>query len=72
MKRAMVACHREGLLPLVQMHDELGFSFTERRQCELAVQLMIDAVKLRVPVVVDAEIGGTWGDAKHTLEDVGL
>jgi DNA polymerase-1 len=72
MKRAMVACHREGLLPLVQMHDELGFSFTERRQCEMAVQLMVDAVKLRVPVVVDAEIGRTWGDAKHTLEDVGL
>jgi DNA polymerase I-like protein with 3'-5' exonuclease and polymerase domains len=72
MKRAMCSVYQAGLLPLVQMHDELGFSFTERRQCELAVQLMIDAVKLRVPVVVDAEIGRTWGDAKHTLEDVGL
>jgi Mesyanzhinovviridae DNA polymerase len=72
MKRAMVACHREGLLPLVQMHDELGFSVTTRRECEIAHRCMVEAIPLRVPVVVDMEIGRTWGDAKHTLEEAGL
>lgn len=67
-KLSMRACWQAGLLPLLQMHDELDFSFTEKRQGELAVECMRDTVKLQVPVVVDAEYGRTWGKAK-TVKD---
>ena len=64
-KKAMRDCYREGILPLIQMHDELGFSFGEETQMLTAKQCMVDAVKLRVPVTVDAEIGYNWGEAKY-------
>lgn len=67
-KLSMRACWRAGLLPLLQMHDELDFSFSEKSQGELAVECMRDTVKLEVPVVVDAEYGATWGKAK-TVKD---
>lgn len=72
MKRAMVAAYKAGILPLIQMHDELGFSISQRREAETAVQCMIEAVKLRVPMLVDAECGPDWGHAKMTLEEAGL
>jgi len=50
--------------PLIQVHDELLFSIDERHHpfqtyCEIA-KCMEDAVKLRVPVVVDGYIGDRW------------
>lgn len=63
-KLSMRACWREGLLPLLQMHDELDFSFSNERDALRAEELMRDTVKLEVPVVVDAEFGPTWGTAK--------
>ena len=62
-KLAMRACARAGLLPLIQMHDELGFSITEKRQVEAAVECMRDVVKLEIPIAVDAEVGVDWGRA---------
>lgn len=63
-KLSMRACWRAGLMPMLQMHDELDFSFSEKRQSEIAVECMRDTVKLEVPVVVDAEFGVNWGRAK--------
>jgi DNA polymerase I-like protein with 3'-5' exonuclease and polymerase domains len=62
-KKAMVDCYRAGYLPLIQLHDELGFSFNNEKD-GLAVQsYMINAVKLNVPVMVDLEWGISWGRA---------
>lgn len=63
-KLSMRECWRSGLLPLLQMHDELDFSFSEESQAKRAVECMRDTVKLEVPVVVDAEFGPNWGKAK--------
>lgn len=63
-KLAMRACWRAGHLPLIQMHDELGFSHTEERQGQEVAEIMRDVVKLRVPMVVDSEYGRSWGAAK--------
>lgn len=63
-KIAMRTCWREGIVPLLQMHDELDFSHGERAEAERVHVIMRDAVRLRVPVVVDNEYGATWGDAK--------
>ena len=69
-KIAMRACWRERLVPMLQMHDELAFSFSEEKQALRAQELMRDAVKLTVPVVVDLEWGKNWGDAKHEWKDL--
>jgi len=64
-KMAMLECWKEKMVPLLQMHDELDFSIGRERDGERVVEIMRDVVKLTVPVVVDAEYGTNWGDAKH-------
>jgi DNA polymerase I-like protein with 3'-5' exonuclease and polymerase domains len=68
-KRAMVACYREGIPLLIQMHDELGASVASEAVGERIAELMRTVVKLVVPVRVDLEFGRTWGSAKHTWEN---
>jgi len=64
-KAAMRALWREGICPLLQMHDELDFSVATEAQGALACQIMREIVPLRVPMLVDAEYGPTWGKAKY-------
>lgn len=67
-KLCMRECYRNGIVPLLQMHDELDFSFgigsEGEKQAELAAEIMRETVKLEVPVMVDAEFGPNWGSAK--------
>ena len=71
-KIAMRDCWRAGLVPLVQMHDELSFSFETEAQGKLAQEIMVNAVKLTVPVKVDMEWGVSWGDSMkaHAFEEL--
>ncbi len=64
-KLCMRECWREGIIPMLQMHDELDFSFSEERVAKRAREIMIETVKLEVPVMVDAEYGVNWGQAKN-------
>ena len=65
----MVALHKEGILPMIQVHDELDVSVEDKSQCEKIKEIMQDCVKLEVPSVVDAEVGDNWGTATNTAED---
>jgi DNA polymerase I len=65
----MRACWREGIVPLLQMHDALDCSVSSPEQAELVAQLGREAVKLEVPIKVDLTFGRTWGDAKHSWEE---
>lgn len=69
-KMAMRTCWREGLVPLIQMHDELDFSFRSLEQASKAETIMRDVVKLRVPMLAEAKFGKNWGDASHSWEEV--
>lgn len=69
-KAAMLACWREGLVPLVQLHDELDFSVSSEAQGARAAELMREAVKLTVPVRVDVKYGRSWADAKHNWQEI--
>jgi len=62
-KMAMRECWRAGLVPLLQMHDELGFSLTREADGRRVSEIMRSVVKLTVPMLVDAEYGVTWGRA---------
>lgn len=69
-KRAMLGMWREGILPLIQMHDEIGHSCGSDHQKARVEEIMRDCTKLLVPVVVDHEFGPTWGTAKKKWEEV--
>lgn len=62
-KLAMRECWREGFLPLIQMHDELGFSQSTERDSFRVREIMKDVVKLQVPMKVDGAFGRNWGEA---------
>jgi DNA polymerase I-like protein with 3'-5' exonuclease and polymerase domains len=64
-KKAMLDGYRAGYLPLIQMHDDLNFSLSDRRDAIRIRQIMIDAIPIRVPVKVDIEIGPSWGEAEE-------
>jgi DNA polymerase I-like protein with 3'-5' exonuclease and polymerase domains len=63
-KAAMVALANAGHLLLLQVHDEIALSVSDKKQAEEAAQIMIDAVRLEVPSKVDVEMGPSWGEAK--------
>jgi DNA polymerase-1 len=53
-----------GKYMLLQIHDELCFSFPNKELAEKAKQLMEDAVKLEVPVIAELKSGPNWGELK--------
>lgn len=67
-KAAMRACWREGLVPLIQMHDELGFSLSDIDQGRRVQEIMREAIPLCVPMKVDCELGADWGVATNKIE----
>jgi DNA polymerase I-like protein with 3'-5' exonuclease and polymerase domains len=64
----MRACWREGIVPLLQLHDSLDCSVSSPEQAELVARLGREVVQLEVPMQVDVKVGHNWGDAKHTWE----
>lgn len=62
-KHAMVQCWKEGILPMLQMHDELDFSVDDQSVADRAVEIMKTAVTILVPMEVDQEYGRSWGQA---------
>jgi len=62
-KLAMRDCWREGFVPLLQIHDELGFSLETQAQATRIQEIMVNAVQLTVPMKVDVEFGKSWGDS---------
>ena len=68
-KLVMRELWREGIVPMLQMHDELDFSFADPEDARRAHEIMVQTVTLEVPVVVDAEFGSNWGNAKEKTEN---
>ena len=63
-KKAMIKLHKEGIIPHIQVHDELDISIKDKQQAELIKSIMEDAVSLEVPNKVDYESGPNWGNIK--------
>ena len=62
-KKAMLDCYNASYTPLLQVHDELVFSVSSKKEVEAIAKIMEEAVRLEVPNKVDAEIGKNWGDS---------
>ena len=61
-KKAMLDLHSEGIIPHIQIHDELDISVKDDNQAKKIVEIMESAVTLAIPNKVDYESGETWGD----------
>jgi len=64
-KKAMIELHKEGIIPHIQVHDELDISVKDKQQAELIKTVMENAVDLEVPNKVDYESGPNWGTIKE-------
>tara|TARA_R110000772_G_scaffold3856_3_gene13675 strand:+ start:1500 stop:3380 length:1881 start_codon:yes stop_codon:yes gene_type:complete len=62
-KQAMLDLWNEGIVPHIQVHDELDVSVQNKEESRKIVEIMENCVDLVVPSKVDAEIGNTWGTA---------
>ena len=64
-KKAMVNLWKDvGVIPMIQIHDELNVSVANETQVKEIKEIMESAVELHVPVKCDAEIGDNWGEIK--------
>jgi len=63
-KKSMLALYQEGVVPHIQIHDELDISVESPEQIEKITEIMEAAVTLEVPNKVDYEEGDCWGDIK--------
>ena len=61
-KQAMLNLYQEGVVPHIQIHDELDISVESEKQAKKIIEIMENAVTLAVPNKVDYESGETWGD----------
>ena len=61
-KKAMIDLHKEGIIPHVQVHDELDISVKDDKEAKQVVQIMESSVELEVPNKVDYESGDNWGN----------
>jgi DNA polymerase I-like protein with 3'-5' exonuclease and polymerase domains len=63
-KQSMLALYNEGVIPHVQIHDELDISVSSPQEAQRIINIMEEAVQLQVPNKVDYEKGESWGDIK--------
>ena len=61
-KKSMLELYKEGIVPHIQIHDELDLSIESDAQAKKIIEIMENAVSLEVPNKVDYESGKTWGD----------
>ena len=63
-KKAMADCYKEGLIPLLTVHDELCFSVEGDDQAHNIKHIMENGLSdvLKVPSKVDDELGDNWGE----------
>ena len=60
-KKCMLELYKEGIIPHIQIHDELDISVEDDKQAKQIIQIMEAAVELNVPNKVDYEAGENWG-----------
>ena len=64
-KLAMLDLWEEGIVPHLQVHDEVDISIENTLQGKRIVEIMENCVKLTVPLLVDMEVGPSWGEIKE-------
>jgi DNA polymerase-1 len=61
----MVTLYKEGVIPMIQIHDELAISVDgSKEQQEKIIEVMENAIELNIPSKVDVAVGDNWGEAQ--------
>jgi DNA polymerase I-like protein with 3'-5' exonuclease and polymerase domains len=69
-KKSMAAVYEElGVIPLVQIHDELAFSVKSQADARKICDVMESAVRLEVPTPADIAMGETWGTIEEVVDE---
>ena len=63
-KKAMIELYKQGIIPHIQVHDELDISVKDDKQVKQIIEIMESSVELEVPNKVDYECGDNWGEIK--------
>jgi DNA polymerase I-like protein with 3'-5' exonuclease and polymerase domains len=63
-KKAMIELYKEGVIPHIQVHDELDISVESSAHAQKINDIMESAVDLEIPNKVDYESGPNWGTLK--------
>ena len=62
-KKAMVDVYEEmGIIPLIQVHDELDCSVKSEIEAQKIKKIMENCIELEVPSKVDTNLGESWGE----------
>ena len=64
-KLAMLGLWEEGIVPHIQVHDEVDISIEDGEQAAKVSRIMENCVDLAVPLVVDTELGPNWGSTEE-------
>lgn len=63
-KTAMALMWKEGIVPLLTLHDELGFSVENESEGKRYGEYMEQALPLNVPMICEPKLALTWAGAK--------
>lgn len=64
-KLAMLELWKEGIIPHLQIHDEVDISVKDKTEAKRVCEIMRDCVDLVVPLLVDYELGPSWGQTEE-------
>ena len=67
-KLAMIGLWEEGIVPHLQVHDEVDISIENTEQANTVTRIMENCVQLAVPLLVDVELGTSWGETKEIIK----
>jgi len=62
MKKTLIEIDRRGIDINLVVHDEFDFCFTDLRVAKEVRECQLNVVKFGVPMLVDLEIGPSWGE----------
>ena len=63
-KKAMVELHKKGIVPHIQIHDELCISLDSEEKATMIEETMKEAAILLIPNKVNCKKGTNWGNVK--------
>ncbi len=63
-KLSIIALSEAGIVPHIQIHDELDISVEHSEHAKQIVEIMESSIKLEIPNKVDYECGDDWGSIK--------
>ena len=61
----MIEVYKAGIIPHIQVHDELNCSCKDMDEVNEIKKIMENCIDLEVPSKVDPKIGDSWGTIKN-------